>query len=767
MTWILWLVVIGLVLVVRRQWLELERLQRDVHRLQQLQDAQELLAAPSEERPTGSPASGASTAARAPGHVAAPRVPTAPAAPRAAAAPPRLPSPQPFAKAASARERPEGPRRSLETFVGGRLLLVAGVVVVLFGLAFFLKYAVDRGWIGPGLRIGMGVAAGVAALLSGDRLRARGLDVYGHALMGGGLGALYLSNYFAAVRYGFLDRPAAHLLVAAITALGVGLAIVRGAKLLAYLGFLGGYLAPALLARDVDALGQLGGWLAVLHLGLLCVLWARPWPGLDLMALLATLLYYATWRTRWLTDGRVDAALLFVLSMAVCLLLLGLLPALARRRRLSESALMTALFTGLLGLLAAHELLYPERRPALGAGALALAGAYFCCARVAARHADVGAGAAGAAGAAPQGRDAPGAHDATVLTVFGLAALAAAVPALLRGLAIAPMWAAAGTATVFLGARRRLTAIEACGAAMLVLSAWDLLAHRLPVHPEAYAPFVNGRFLAFAAPCVALVACAAALQREGRQRLGAGVLLTLGVWAFTPLLANELWARYGLLPGPERDGAAREAATALQALALAAWVALLGRAVRGRGSLGVGFGFVLLLVPLAGALLAGLVLATDGHRLDFVPIVNRIFLAGVTVATAVAAAAACLRGRPAVAVLWAAVGYGLVLLAAEFIAHAGLRGVGAEERLDARLLAQVCVSVAWATYASALLVAGFARRHAHLRWAGLGVFLITLAKVFLVDMAGLSAVYRIGSFLVLGLALVAASYLYQRARATG
>jgi hypothetical protein len=188
-----------------------------------------------------------------------------------------------------------------------------------------------------------------------------------------------------------------------------------------------------------------------------------------------------------------------------------------------------------------------------------------------------------------------------VLTVLGIASIAAAVPVMLRGLAVAPMWAAAGTATLTIGARRKRTAIVACGVLMLVLSGWDLLARRLPVHPEAYTPFLNGRFLAFAAPCVALAVCAWILRRAGRQRLGAGVLLTLGVWTFTPLLAHELWARYVLLPVGERGGAAREAAEVLRSVGLALWVALLARAARGRGTAG----FVLLLVPLAGALLAG------------------------------------------------------------------------------------------------------------------------------------------------------------------
>ena len=67
-------------------------------------------------------------------------------------------------------------------------------------------------------------------------------------------------------------------------------------------------------------------------------------------------------------------------------------------------------------------------------------------------------------------------------------------------------------------------------------------------------------------------------------------------------------------------------------------------------------------------------------------------------------------------------------------------------------------------YAAVLLGTGFARRLAALRWSGLAIFLVTLVKVFFVDMAQLPTAHRIGGFLVLGLLLLGASFLYQRSR---
>jgi uncharacterized membrane protein len=85
-------------------------------------------------------------------------------------------------------------------------------------------------------------------------------------------------------------------------------------------------------------------------------------------------------------------------------------------------------------------------------------------------------------------------------------------------------------------------------------------------------------------------------------------------------------------------------------------------------------------------------------------------------------------------------------------------------RGDARLRAQMALSVFWAGYAGALVGLGFWRRMPPLRWSGIAIFLATIAKAFFVDLSNLDTIYRVGSFLALGALLVAASYLYQRRR---
>jgi uncharacterized membrane protein len=72
------------------------------------------------------------------------------------------------------------------------------------------------------------------------------------------------------------------------------------------------------------------------------------------------------------------------------------------------------------------------------------------------------------------------------------------------------------------------------------------------------------------------------------------------------------------------------------------------------------------------------------------------------------------------------------------------------------------LSVAWALEGLLLLGSGFAWRERILRLAGLGLFLFCVLKVFVYDLRSLEGLARIASFLVLGLLLLAVSWLYTR-----
>ena len=61
-----------------------------------------------------------------------------------------------------------------------------------------------------------------------------------------------------------------------------------------------------------------------------------------------------------------------------------------------------------------------------------------------------------------------------------------------------------------------------------------------------------------------------------------------------------------------------------------------------------------------------------------------------------------------------------------------------------------------------LMVVGFWRRSAFVRWQALALIAFTIGKVFLYDVSELDRGYRIVSFIVLGVLLLAISFVYQR-----
>jgi uncharacterized membrane protein len=71
-------------------------------------------------------------------------------------------------------------------------------------------------------------------------------------------------------------------------------------------------------------------------------------------------------------------------------------------------------------------------------------------------------------------------------------------------------------------------------------------------------------------------------------------------------------------------------------------------------------------------------------------------------------------------------------------------------------------SALWMAYGAMLMAVGFWRRSAFVRWQALVLIAFTIGKVFLYDVSELDRGYRIVSFIVLGVLLLAISFVYQR-----
>ncbi len=79
-----------------------------------------------------------------------------------------------------------------------------------------------------------------------------------------------------------------------------------------------------------------------------------------------------------------------------------------------------------------------------------------------------------------------------------------------------------------------------------------------------------------------------------------------------------------------------------------------------------------------------------------------------------------------------------------------------------RIARDFTFSALWMAYGAMLMVVGFWRRSAFVRWQALVLIAVTIVKVFIYDVSQLDVGYRILSFVVLGTLLLTISFAYQR-----
>jgi len=444
--------------------------------------------------------------------------PLAPVAPAAAAPPalrPAIPLPAPPRRAADAA--------SVEQLIGGVWLQNVGAVVLLLGLFLMIVWGYTTHRLGPQALVASGVVLGLALVWRGDRV-ARRVASFGQALIGLGLGAIYIALDLGYVRLHVLAMAPTFALLS-LTSLGAILAGLRHrVPVIAALGVVGAFL-PQFMAAWLGLGGfRLEPWPLLAYLaivdGLVFVLAARAgWSGLDLAALALSALAWGA-----LGPGAA-ASWPHEIALAALFAFLGLapLPRLARtegRVRAADLAVVAAPAPGLLLASWAFLAARPRGEVAMllfSLAALELAASLWVDARRPER--DLWAPLTGAA------------------SLF----LAAALERALGEPATPFAWCAEGAVLIALGLRPRGGWLRAWGSIVLVVGACGVLfamfAHAIG-HERAGR--IDGVSLGHLAG-IALVLLAGAMLAAGRARLTTAERLSAEGWGAAGNVLLLVW----------------------------------------------------------------------------------------------------------------------------------------------------------------------------------------------------------------------------------
>ena len=248
------------------------------------------------------------------------------------------PAATPSASAATTARR--AGQAELESKIGGHWLNRAGIVSVLIGVSYFLKYAFDNEWIGPAARVLIGLMGGLGVVFWSERVRRSGYLIFSYSLTAVGIGVLYLSLWASSQLYHLVPNSLVFLAMTSVTAATFGLAIWQDAEVMAAFAAVGAFITPVALSTGENNAISLFTHVAIFDIAAMVLVRYRPWIRVLIGSYVGTLLLYSAWHSRFYTVDQFSTALV---SVSAVFVIFALAPFLQKHDRNAKAAVFLAL----------------------------------------------------------------------------------------------------------------------------------------------------------------------------------------------------------------------------------------------------------------------------------------------------------------------------------------------------------------------------------------------------------------------------------------
>ncbi len=433
--------------------------------------------------------------------------------------------PSPAVATPPAAEKPARPPGEWEQILGGNWLARIGVFALLIGVAFFLKYAFDKNWIVPVIRVLLGGALGLV-LLGGGHLWRNKYPIMTRVLTGGGIGMMFLSVFAASFVYNLIPFVLVIILVPVICAISVFFALRYNSMALAILGVIGAFLAPLILGISGKGGGNSGVeipvYLIIVDIGVLYLSTLRNWRWFTLLSFFSSVLIFLIAYGRY--HIQIGLGVEETLATAFFLIFAGATVLFNTIRRKAADAvdytLMTLNSAGYFGF--SYSLMWSNLREWMGLFALILAlfygGLYYLIRQ--------------------RGK------ENQTLSLFalsiGIIFLTIAIPVQIGDRAWTTIvWAVQGVVLVWLSFRTRMALLRFFSYPVFVLTAFRLIFFDTRISAAVFLPVFNQRGLAFLV-CIAIIYLAGYILHHNKHRQSDSEKRERFVYPFFIIAANFL-----------------------------------------------------------------------------------------------------------------------------------------------------------------------------------------------------------------------------------
>ncbi|MBZ9884140.1 DUF2339 domain-containing protein [Mesorhizobium sp. CA10] len=224
--------------------------------------------------------------------------------------------------AAGSPEAPKAARQTdVETALGTRWAVWVGGIALALGGLFLIRYTIEAGIFGPGVRLAMAGILGLVLIAGAEFIRRTGfrVPVQGAAgayipaiLTGAGAFILFGTVYAAHAIYGFIGPATAFALLGVIGVATIGASLLHGLAL-AGIGLVGAMVTPALVASEAPNPWALFVYLAIVLAATAAIARIRDWRALVAAAFAGA----GVWTILYMVDApEVNLAAVLFISLA-------------------------------------------------------------------------------------------------------------------------------------------------------------------------------------------------------------------------------------------------------------------------------------------------------------------------------------------------------------------------------------------------------------------------------------------------------------------